>query len=172
MNAGRVLGFAAIGLMLTFCAALGSWWWIDRASSYEPPRWDSARFEAIERAAADAPDDRETWVVAVNPDCSHCMTTLRSIADTLAIAPDAPRLFALVVDTPKRPAGGRFAHHRLDGVFWDHAHVWRKHWGHRVYGEVMRFDGSGRLITHPRTAAQGFNWIRIQCRPAFLSTAV
>lgn len=145
--AGRVIGFAAIGLMLTFCAALGSWWWVDHNASYESPHWDASQFESIGPVATVAAvERRETWVIAVNPDCHHCMAMLASLADTLAVAAAAPRLYALVIDAPVRPAGSAVTHRRLDGVFWDRDQVWRRRWGHRVYGELMRFDAAGEWI--------------------------
>ena len=139
----RAFGFIALGLVATLCAALGGWWWVDRGRQFERPQWDENRFEAIGMSTTATSSDRETWVIAVNPDCSHCLTTLAAIADTMTVVPGAPRLFALVVDTRVRPAERTISHPRLDGVFWDREQVWRTRWGHRVYGELLRFDATG-----------------------------
>jgi uncharacterized RmlC-like cupin family protein len=89
-------------------------------------------------------------VVAVNPSCAHCLAGMTALADTLASAPGAPRLFALVVDTAARPTERSLSHPRLDGVFWDREGVWRARWGHRMYGEILRFDAAGDWIEVPR----------------------
>lgn len=142
----RAFGFVVIGLLVTFCAALGTWWWVDRSAQYEQPHWNEAQFEPLGARAATLTVERDTWVVAVNPACSHCMTTLNSLADTLATTRGAPRLLALVVDTAQRPVEAAIRHPRLEGVYWDRNQVWRTRWGHRVYGEILRFDAAGQWI--------------------------
>jgi len=145
----RLFGCMAMSLVLALVAGMGAWWWIDRAIVYERPRWDEASFEAIAESRA-ARTAAETWVVAVNPACTHCMAGMAALADTLGSAPGAPRLFALVVDTAARPARRSLSHPRLDGVFWDREGVWRARWGHRMYGEILRFDAAGDWIDVPR----------------------
>lgn len=142
----RAPGWIALGFLAALCAALGTWWWSDRGRNYERPRWDLAAFERIGTRLAEATPDRETWVVVVNPACPHCMTTLAEIADTLGATPVAPHLFALIVDATSRPDDRAVTHPRLDGVYWDRRQVWRSRWGHRMYGELMRFDAAGEWI--------------------------
>ena len=149
----RMFGCLAMSVVLALVAGMGTWWWIDRATVYERPRWEPASFEAIADARA-ARTAAETWVVAVNPACAHCMAGMTELADTLAVAPGAPRLFALIVDTAARPRelsrSRSLSHPRLDGVFWDREGVWRARWGHRMYGEILRFDAAGDWIEVPR----------------------
>jgi len=145
----QLFGCMAMSLVLVLVAGMGAWWWIDRATVYERPRWDEASFEAIAEAHA-ARTAAETWVVAVNPSCAHCLAGMSALADTLGSAPGAPRLFVLVVDTAARPAKRSLSHPRLDGVFWDREGVWRARWGHRMYGEILRFDAAGDWIDVPR----------------------
>jgi len=142
----RVAGFVAIGLVATFGAGLAGWWWIDRTTVYERPEWNEQSFEPLSAPRTSDDAGGETWVMAVNPHCSHCMTTLASLADTLGTGAGAPRLIALIVDAGSRPAERDVAHPRLDGVFWDRDQVWRSHWGHRLYGELMRFGRDGRWL--------------------------
>jgi hypothetical protein len=149
----QMCGVLVMSLALALVAGMGAWWWIDRATVYERPRWDQASFEAI----AEARDPRsaaETWVVAVNPACAQCMAGMAALADTLGVAPGAPRLFALIVDTASRPPEmsmtRSLSHPRLDGVYWDREGVWRARWGHRMYGEILRFDAAGDWIDVPR----------------------
>ena len=145
----QAMGCLAMSFVLALVAGMGAWWWIDRTTVYERPRWDAASFEPIDppRVPGTAP---ETWVVAVNPTCAHCVAGMIALADTLGVTPKAPRLFALIVDTGTRPGERALSHPRLDGVFWDREGVWRARWGHRMYGEILRFDAAGDWIERPR----------------------
>lgn len=131
-------------------AALAALWLWDRSHRWETPRWEPARFAAMSDAPATTA--RERWVFAVNPICAHCRRRLAEVADSLASQPNVPALAALLVDVPARPDTVRLAAALPAAVYWDSARVWRERWGHRVYGEILIFDGSGRLL---RTIAPG-----------------
>jgi hypothetical protein len=136
--AWRLLGGTGAVLALLGFAALGWLWHLDRARAWETPALGPPLVLLRGPAAA---RDAATWLVAVNPDCHHCREVLRDLA---ARSPDCVRVGALVVDTPGRP--GRSTLARLPGapIWWDAKQVWRRRWGHRVYGEVIRFDPRGR----------------------------
>jgi hypothetical protein len=59
------------------------------------------------------------------------------------------RVVALVVDSRAQPALHRAETLRVDELWWDAQGVWRHRWGHRLYGELMRFDAEGRLLDGP-----------------------
>jgi hypothetical protein len=56
-----------------------------------------------------------------------------------------PTLDALIVDAGTRPSPKALEPFRADGVWWDSSGVWRHAWGHRVYGEILRFAPDGTL---------------------------
>ena len=85
----------------------------------------------------------ETWLVAVNPACPHCLETHARLA---AGAGRGRRVGALVVDTPRRPGATTLAALAPGPVWWDARGDWRRRWGHRVYGEVLCFDRHGRYL--------------------------
>lgn len=147
MRNGAASGrLARAGLVLcgTGFIALGGLWLHDRTRVWEVPRWDEARFVAIglRDSAWRAPS--ELWVVVVNPDCGHCGESLRNAGNVRERMTVRPRLAALVVDRSQRPPAVLFRAQALDAVWWDEREVWRTRWGHRVYGEVLRFDAAGR----------------------------
>jgi hypothetical protein len=137
---------AVVGL-----AALGALWLHDRMKPWRAPRWEPARFVAL--TSARAPDVDVRWVAIVNPLCPHCRAALPQVAALRARTRPPPDLCVLIVDSPRRPDRATVASLRVPEAWWDAANVWRQEWGHRVYGEVLVFDRSGRLIeTRPPAA--------------------
>jgi hypothetical protein len=57
-----------------------------------------------------------------------------------------PHVVALLIDVPRLAAERAAPRVGADGVLWDARSVWRSAWGHRVYGEVLRFSAGGRLL--------------------------
>jgi hypothetical protein len=143
-----VLAVAAVGGV----AILGLWAW-DSNHGWERPRWSERRFDRIALRSPDWGEPGERWVVAVFPQCPHCRASLADLALVRARMTHPPRLAALIVDTSARPDPGALAEADVDAVFWDRAQVWRRRWGHRAYGEVLRFDASGRY-RGTRTASE------------------
>jgi hypothetical protein len=127
-------GIAGVGL-------LGLAWQVDRGRAWETPRWNPSEFVALSPAASDA--RHELWLVSVHPGCGHC----RSELDRHARAPQGGiRIAALVVDTPRRPSASFVATLPVAEAWWDHRNIWRRRWGHRLYGDLMRFDSTGRYL--------------------------
>lgn len=134
-----VAGASAIAVVL-----LGGWWASDRARRWERPRWSSESFELLRAMPRVEPRGEAQWVVVVNPRCPSCLETLWRLHGTWARHAAGEELVALIVDTPVRPDPR--ALHRLPpiSVWWDRENRWRRRWGHRLYGELIQFDGSGR----------------------------
>ncbi len=88
----------------------------------------------------------ETWAVAVNPGCALCRGSLARGLAVRGLAGAPVRLAVLVVDTPRRPSSATLASLAADEFRWDSAGAWRHRWGHRIYGELLCFDRSGRLV--------------------------
>ena len=135
---GRRLAGAGLVLAAAALVALGWLWRLDRARRWETPLVGPPL--VLLRAGADAPG-AATWLVAVNPACAHCREALAALA---ARPPAAARVGALIVDTPRRPSAATIRALPGGPVWWDATNAWRRRWGHRVYGEVMRFDPLGR----------------------------
>ncbi len=131
-------------------AALAALGWLrhaDRARAREIPAL-GAPLVLVHGAAAGA--DAETWLVAVNPECAHCLTARARLAARAGPDAGAPRVGVLLVDTPRRPGPARLAALGPGPVWWDERGAWRRRWGHRLYGEVLCFDRHGRyLATRP-----------------------
>ena len=51
-----------------------------------------------------------------------------------------------IVDAPRRPREGALARIPTDQIWWDVHDLWRGRWGHRLYGELIQFDGAGRFV--------------------------
>ena len=136
----RVVGWLGWALVATALAALGWLWRCDRAREWQTPGL-GAPLVLVRAATADS--SAGTWLVAVNPDCPHC---LRSLARLAARPPGGVRVGALIVDTPRRPGPGTLAALRAAPLWWDARGDWRRRWGHRVYGEVLCFDPRGRYL--------------------------
>ncbi len=142
----------ALGLAGSLWIALGVAWWRDRSHEWETPRWDPSRFTRVPVAASAAAEPAgrgphgtpETWVIAVNLHCPHCVTRLNGLARDCSGDRDCAPLLALIVDSPRSPSPEQVRHLPVHQVWWDSREIWRKRWGHRAYGEVMRFGGDGR----------------------------
>ena len=133
----RLAGGAAWLLGALALTGLGGLWHLDRTRVRDTPGL-GAPLELLRPAPADS--GVATWLVAVNPECPHCLRTLARLASH----PRAGiRVGALVVDTPRRPAGRTIAALPAAPVWWDARGDWRRRWGHRVYGEVLCFDPRG-----------------------------
>jgi hypothetical protein len=123
-------------------AGLGWTWARDRTHRWEPPRWEPSWFVAISGGEM-GPESLERWVVPVNPDCPRCARDIRRVGR--APRPAGARVAVLIVDAP-RPAGAEELHRfGVDEVWWDRDGIWRRRWGHRVYGEVLRFGRDGEF---------------------------
>ena len=140
----------ATGLVLIGALALGGVWLHDRARRWEVPRWTAGTFVPIRAEERPAGGARATWVAVVNPACANCLGTLRRLHGRWTRAPRAGRLVALIVDTPARPDANALRVLPPIAVWWDRDGVWRRRWGHRVYGELLEFDAAG---SHLRTIA-------------------
>ena len=148
----RVMNVAA-GAATVGTLALGGAWLSDRAHRWDAPRWEPRAFVRLHSARRGGGDawDRGTpsgarWVMPVNPRCEHCMATLHRLDATWAQGAWKPELIALIVDTPRRPREGALARIPTDQIWWDVHDLWRGRWGHRLYGELIQFDGAGRFV--------------------------
>ncbi len=105
---------------------------------------------AAERRGA-ATDTAETWVVAFHPLCRHCAESLERTTRRAAAEPGRPHVVLLVIDAGRVLAESAASRHATLPVWWDARQVWRRRWGHRVYGEVLRFgpDGAYRGLLRP-----------------------
>lgn len=136
----------AAGAALLAALVLGGMWLRDRTHRWESPRWRDGDFVQLRGGARADRAGAALWVFAVNPRCSHCMTTLSGVhaAWTRNRWPEA--LVALIVDTPGRPGAAVVGTIPPAQVWWDRAGIWRRRWGHRIYGELIQFDGGGRIV--------------------------
>jgi hypothetical protein len=145
----RLIGTAA---MLAFLL-LGGWWALDRGRRWETPSLEAA-FSKLRTSEASAAAG--WWLMPVNLRCPHCVEALERLrAEQVGL--HRPLLVALIVDHDGMPSGRAVRDLPADQVWWDGAGVWRHRWGHRIYGEVLRFDSRGRYLeTLPaRPAAAG-----------------
>jgi hypothetical protein len=133
---------AALSLSLAILAAIGVVWWRDRTRTFETPRWDAGRFVTL-HAPAGAP--RTTWMLIVNPSCTHCRARLADLLRRPRDPERHPALGVLLVDLAHRPDTLEATPRIEGGVYWDSLAVWRRRWGHRVYGEVLVFAPGGAL---------------------------
>jgi hypothetical protein len=142
----RFAVYALVALALAGAIFLGWAWHADRARRWEPPVLSDSAFVPLRAGQRVDPGRHATWMVAVNLRCPRCLGTLRRLdaASTRRGRPE--RLIALIVDQPRRPRAA--ALHALPAipVWWDRDHLWRRRWGHRLYGEVLRFDPDGRYL--------------------------
>jgi hypothetical protein len=137
------LNRVALLLSLAIFLAIGMWWWRDRTRHYETPRWEAARFVMLRPPV---PAAGPAWMVAVNPECSHCRARLADLLRRGSARAAGAGLGVLLVDTPHRPDSLDDGDRLEAGVWWDSLGVWRARWGHRVYGETMVFSGDGTLV--------------------------
>ena len=136
----------AAGAMTLGALVLGGSWWADRAHRWESPAWRHPSFVRLRGAAGGSRAGVPTWVVTVNPRCPHCVAALARLRVMWDGDGGREELAALIVDTPRRPGAGVLRRIPTDQVWWDRLGIWRRRWGHRLYGELMQFDGSGRLV--------------------------
>ena len=139
--------------------------WRGRPRKLDTPRWPESGIVALAGGGfpghaghiATPTPRRERWIVAVNPDCSHCRDRLAALDAMLATRLNAPALGVLLVDVARRPDSLAGTAHFAAGVWWDSAGVWRSRWGQRSYGQVLVFDDDGRLrrILPPDSSAAG-----------------
>jgi hypothetical protein len=142
---------AFLGIVIAALMITGVMWRRDRTASWTTPHFPAEGFQSF-GPRQPATHGRELWLVAMNPICPHCREHLAHAV--AAHRPRGVRLGILVVDTPKPPAASAFANVAVDGMWWDARDAWRRRWGHRVYGEVLVFDGAGRYL---RTLPSGFD---------------
>ncbi len=136
----------AAGAALLLVVFLGCWWASDRARRWEPPRWSMDTFVPLRASPRAAPAAPTLWVVAVNPRCPSCIGTLRRLHAVWARQDRPEELIALIVDSPARPEPGALRGIPPIPVWWDRENLWRVRWGHRLYGELLEFDASGRYL--------------------------
>jgi hypothetical protein len=136
----RLISRAGWALTAAALAALGWLWHFDRARVWQTPGL-GAPLVLVRAATADS--SAGTWLVAVNPECPHC---LQALARLNARPHRGLRVGALIVDTPRRPGAATLAALVAAPLWWDALGDWRQRWGHRVYGEVLCFDPRGRYV--------------------------
>jgi hypothetical protein len=139
--AWRLAGWAGWVLVVGALAALGWLWHVDRARVWETPSLGPPL--VLLRATPGRPD-AITWLVAVNPECSHCRKVLAQLAGRPMTG---VRVGALIVDTSRQPAPSTLSGLPGGPIWWDARNDWRRRWGHRTYGEVIRFDSRGRYLS-------------------------
>jgi hypothetical protein len=142
VDLGAVLATVILLSAATGLAMLGAAWSRERSQRWDEPRWDPRQMVPV-RASFARERAREIWVVPVNPRCPHCAGHLIAAATARGLE-HGVRLEVLIVDTPKPPAAETLVRMEADGWWWDARETWRRRWGHRVYGERIVFDGSGR----------------------------
>lgn len=130
-------------VMAALLALLGTWWAVDRSHRWETPRLDPQLFPPLQDEAGAGGPARDTWLMPINPHCPSCMARAREFGVAIWRMRGAPRRVLLVVDQRRPPALAALAELKADAVWWDRGGVWRHRWGHRLYGEVLRFDPHG-----------------------------
>ena len=138
-----VLNRVALSLAIVILVAISGVWLRDRTRTWEKPVWQPSRFVVMSQAESRA---RPAWIIVVNPDCLHCRARLAELLRRERDPARAPALGVLLVDVRSRPAPLDNAERLDGGVWWDSTGVWRSHWGHRVYGEVLVFAPGGALV--------------------------
>jgi len=146
----RVTFHALLGLVLAAALALGWAWHRDRTRVWDPPAFTDETFVALRAGQrADSRSDRggqATWMMPVNPRCPRCLAMLRRVGAESARSARPERLVALIVDSRRRPDAGLLHALPTLPLWWDRDGVWRQHWGHRLYGELIEFDAAGRYL--------------------------
>lgn len=139
LNAAAVA--ALLGALLLWLA-----WRADRSHRWETPRWQPRAFVPLKGEPGPAGESATRWVMAINLRCGHCLSALDRTQAAWAERNWQPELGALVVDTPRRPTPPALRAIPAARVWWDSRGIWRRRWGHRVYGELLQFDRSGRCL--------------------------
>ena len=83
---------------------------------------------------------------AGQPALSPLSRDLRRLHAEWAAARAPERLIALIVDARRRPGADLLRAIPRLPVWWDRDGVWRRRWGHRLYGELIEFDPAGRYL--------------------------
>jgi hypothetical protein len=139
---------AFIGVALVLFVLFGVVWALDRTHRWDDPRLE-APFVAIRGEPPGRSTGRPTWLVPINPLCPSCMARARALSREFHSA----RMVFLVVDRSRPVPPLALADLEADAIWWDPRGVWRHRWGHRVYGEILRFDSGGHYRgTTPPTA--------------------
>ena len=134
----------ALWLAAAIFATLGLLWQCERMRHYEAPAWPLE--SAVRLVSPIEAVPRERWIVAVNPECSHCMARLAELHRRSAAWSADRALGVLLVDVGRRPDPLVVGSGLDAGVWWDSLGAWRSRWGHRVYGETLVFTPGGALV--------------------------
>lgn len=141
-SALRIVAWCGWALIAGSLIALGGALLRDRARPWDVPHWDPARFTVLRGRPKHRP--AETWVVAFQPACPHCRESLGRALRAAARDPHHPDVALLVIDA-SRPLADQAIDVAPDlPVWWDEHQTWRERWGHRLYGEILRFGPDGR----------------------------
>jgi hypothetical protein len=148
-----LLALVLVAAVTALLCALGLAWQRDRHAVWERPGWSPRRFVLLD-GGPESSKPAERHVVAVNPLCPHCVESLDEVVARRRAGDGRYVIAALIVDTPERPRWGVPMRLGEDETWWDSTGVWRRRWGHRVYGEVLVFDTDGTWVrTLPQTAS-------------------
>ena len=122
---------------------LGTLWAVDRERRWQVPRLPISGIESLRGSAAPLRSPRGIVLVPMNPGCPHCLAAWQRLMRLCPGEPGCEERVALLVDVDRPPSVRALQSLEQGAVWWDRRSVWRERWGHRVYGERMRFDGSG-----------------------------
>lgn len=124
--------------------ALGAAWMADRTRSWERPGLETAAFEVLRGRPAAGEGSRDIVLVPLNPGCPRCLRSWHRLLASCTPGPRCERYVALLVDLRRPPDAALLATVAAPRLWWDRNGVWRRRWGHRIYGERIRFDAAGR----------------------------
>jgi hypothetical protein len=142
----RIGLYALLALAGALALALGWSWHRDRTRHWEEPILADARFIRLEAGQRHQSGGRATWMVPVNPRCPRCLSTLRRLHSGWVRRGRPERLIVLIVDARRSPGADLLRAIPELPVWWDRDGVWRRCWGHRLYGELIEFDPAGRYL--------------------------
>jgi hypothetical protein len=145
----RPLRIGLTALLVLACAgtlALGWAWHRDRTRHWEEPTLSDGTFTRLEAGQRTDSGGRATWMVPVNPRCPRCLFTLRRLRAEWVRRGCPERLIVLIVDARRNPGADLLRTIPDLPVWWDRDGVWRRRWGHRLYGELIEFDAAGRYL--------------------------
>jgi len=129
--------------LATLFVFLGTLWAVDRERRWQVPRLPISGIESLRGSAAPLRAPRGILLVPVHLGCPHCLAAWRRLMRLCPGEPSCEERVALLVDVDQRPSARALGSLEASAVWWDRRGVWRERWGHRVYGERMRFDASG-----------------------------
>jgi len=142
----RVATLAAPGALLCGVLVLGGSWLADRAHPWEAPAWRPGWFVPLRAGSRNGGAADSTWLVAVYPGCQRCVSAAWRRYAEWRLNTGTGALAALVVDTSEHPGADVLDALPPVPVWWDRKGVWRRRWGHRLYGEVIGFGPAGRYL--------------------------